>query len=73
MKDQLLPMTYEIELQPGEKLKLPQSLEENIGAGRWLVTVRPLDQPDLAVRDHTAFLSGCAPSDEGLYDDNSGR
>ncbi|GEM_PF-599532 len=69
MKDQLVEMTYEIELQPGEKLTLPRSLEESIGAGRWLLTVQPLGRPQQAIRDHTAFLNGYAPTDEGLYDD----
>ena len=73
MKDQLVEMTYEIELQPGEKLTLPRLLAESIGAGRWLLTVQPLGGPLPPVRDHTAFLNGYAPTDEGLYDDNQSR
>jgi hypothetical protein len=69
MKDQLVQMTYEIELRPGEKLTLPQSLQESVGPGRWLLTVRPINN----IRDHTAFLNGYDPADEGLYDDDPGR
>jgi len=29
----------------------------------------PDDESDEAVRDHSAFLDGYAPEDEGLYDD----
>jgi len=73
MKDHLVEMTYEIELQPGEKLTLPPSLENNVGPGRWLLTIQPLGRPLDAVRSHAAFLHGYAPSDEGLYDDDPGR
>ncbi len=72
MKDQLLQLTYEIELGPGEKLTLPRSAEENVGAGRWLLTIQPLDRA-IPIRDHSAFLNGYAPTDEGLYDADSGR
>ena len=34
MKDQLVRMTYEIELQPGEQLRLPEALVAGIGPGR---------------------------------------
>ena len=75
MKNELINLMYEIDLQPGEKLALPESLVNVVGAGRWLVTVRPLDQPDLSVpiRNHNAFLNSYAPEDEGLYDNNSAR
>jgi hypothetical protein len=71
MKDTLVKLTYEIELAPGEKLALPQALAESIGAGRWLITVRPLRTTARASppRLHRAFLSSYAPEDEGLYDD----
>jgi hypothetical protein len=72
MKDSPVKLTYEIELQPGEKFTLPQALADSIGAGRWLITVRPLRTP-ASPRAHRAFLSSYAPEDEGLYDDNPAR
>src|SRR5262245_56965395 len=57
------PVVCEIEIQEGEKLRLPESLVANIGPGRWIVSVQPA-----AVRDHSAFLNSYAPEDEGLYD-----
>lgn len=64
-------LTYEIELQPGEKLSLPPALIESVGPGRWVVTVQPAEKIETAhVRRHDAFLNGYAPEDEGLYDDN---
>lgn len=72
MKDQPLNLSYEIELQPGEKLTMPPALVASVGAGRWIVTVQPA-RPASAVRRHAAFLNGYAPEDEGLYDDDSSR
>jgi len=66
MKNSLVNLTYEIELEPGEKLTLPDSLIAHVNAGRWLITIRPLPIP---IRCHSAFLNGYAPEDEGLYDD----
>jgi hypothetical protein len=71
MKSNLVNLTYRVELNPGEKLLLPEALVESVGAGRWLITVQPL--PPAAMRDHRAFLNGYAPEDEGLYDDGPGR
>jgi hypothetical protein len=65
-KNSLVNLTYEIELEPGEKFTLPASLIEKVGAGRWLITIQPLAAP---IRSHSAFLSSYAPEDEGLYDD----
>jgi hypothetical protein len=64
MKTNVVNLTYEIELQPGEELTLPESLVKSLGAGRWTITVRPLPAP--RVRDHNAFLDSYAPEDEGL-------
>ena len=66
MKDQLVRMTYEIELQPGEQLRLPEALVAGIGPGRWRFTVQPVRRSP--ARSHAAFLNGYAPEDEGLYD-----
>ena len=71
MKSNVVSLTYEIELQPGEELTLPESLVKSLGAGRWLITVRPLPAPP--ARDHNAFLDSYAPEDEGLYDDDVGQ
>jgi hypothetical protein len=70
MRSGLVNLTYEIELQPGEKLTLPESLVESIGAGRWIITVQPFTSVSSSppIRSHTAFLNSYAPEDEGLYD-----
>jgi hypothetical protein len=72
MKDQALELKYQIELAPGEKLALPQSLIESVGPGRWMITVQPLPAGS-PTRDHSAFLRGYGPEDEGLYDDCAAR
>lgn len=71
MQSNLLNLTYEIELHPGEKLALPPTLVDAIGAGRWIVTIRPSETVNsvLPIRNHSAFLNSYAPEDEGLYDD----
>ncbi|MBL7183811.1 MAG: hypothetical protein ISS50_05110 [Anaerolineae bacterium] len=66
MKNSLVNLTYEIELEPGEKLTLPESLIAHVNAGRWLITIHPLPIP---TRSHSAFLNSYAPEDEGVYDD----
>ncbi len=68
MQGSPLELTCEVEVGPGEKLTLPNSLVENVGPGRWIITVQSLPS-DFAVRDHTAFLRTYGPEDEGLYDD----
>ncbi len=71
MNSKLMNLSYEIELQTGEKLSLPDVIVNSIGAGQWLITITPIStapQPE-PVRDHQAFLNGYAPEDEGLYDD----
>ncbi|MCE7987857.1 MAG: hypothetical protein DYG89_42370 [Caldilinea sp. CFX5] len=71
MQSNLLNLTYEIELQPGEKLTLPPTLADMIGAGGWVVTIRPSETITAVspVRNHSAFLNSYVPEDEGLYDD----
>jgi hypothetical protein len=69
MRSEVIELT--IELEPGEKLALPEPLNVSVGAGRWLITIRSVD--DEPVRVHSAFLNGYAPEDEGLYDDYSSR
>ena len=71
MQTKLVSLTYEVELQTGEKIILPDAIANNIGQGRWLITITPLptDSFQSLVRSHDAFLNGYAPEDEGLYDD----
>ena len=74
MKAQWLELTCEIELGEGERLSLPDSLAQQIGPGRWVITVQPAGRPgqSVALRDHSAFFNSYAPQDEGLYDDAAG-
>ncbi|ACB52191.1 hypothetical protein cce_2843 [Crocosphaera subtropica ATCC 51142] len=69
MKSSIINITYEIELQPGEKLTLPSSLVDKIGAGNWVITIQPKSMEMDTIRSHSAFLNGYSPEDEGLYDD----
>jgi hypothetical protein len=74
MKDSLINLTYEIELQPDEKITLPETVVNAVGPGRWLITIQPLPGSAVApVRSHHAFLTGYSPTDEGLYDDYPAR
>jgi hypothetical protein len=75
MNTRLVNLTYEIELQSGETLTLPDTIVNSIGAGRWLITIAPLteDAAKSATRSHNAFLNGYSSEDEGLYDDYSAR
>jgi hypothetical protein len=67
MQHQPLELTYQVDLGPGEKLALPDSLLNSVGPGRWIITVQSLP-PGSPVRNHAAFLRSYAPEDEGLYD-----
>jgi hypothetical protein len=71
MNDRVILLSYEVEVQPGEKLALPPALANSVGPGRWVITVRPACVASV-VRRHSAFLNGYAPEDEGLYDDLPG-
>ncbi|MCY2995859.1 MAG: hypothetical protein NTY19_49620 [Planctomycetota bacterium] len=68
-------LTCEIELQPGEKFRLPPALLDSVGPGHWLVTITPLSPiatPE-PIRSHTALLNSYVAEDEGLYDDYPAR
>ena len=71
MKNHLIQMTFEVDLETGEKLELPKNLIENLGAGKWLVTIQPKSFEQ--IRNHAAFLNSYAEADEGLYDDYPSR
>jgi hypothetical protein len=72
MNVRLVNLTYDIELQPGETLTLPDARLAGIGPGRWRMTLQPLTPgAPTPIRDHRAFLSGFSPEDEGLYDDQA--
>mgnify|MGYP003619701893 FL=1 len=75
MKANLLNLTYEVELKPGERLILPESLIVGIGEGRWVVTIQPVvtTEEHYVIRDHSAFLNSYVAEDDGLYDDDSAR
>ena len=73
MLNGMAELSCEIELRPGEKLSLPTALTERVGAGRWLVSVRPVREESGSIRSHDAFLESYDPADEGLYDDCSSR
>lgn len=75
MKADLVNLTYEIEVGPGEKLTLPDSLVESIGPGRWRLTIQAADDQEqvIPVRQHSAFLNSYIAEDEGLYDDYPAR
>ena len=72
MQHQPVELTYEVDLAPGERLALPDSLLNSVGPGRWIITVQALP-PGSPIRDHSAFLRGYASEDEGLYDDCAAR
>ena len=74
MKSSPIRLTYEIELDSDERLTLPESLLNQIGKGRWLITIEPYEEAyPLSIRDHTAFLNSYVREDEGLYDDCPSR
>ena len=63
-------MQFEIDLAPDEALALPDELAACIRGGKWILTLQPRSEfEDEVFRDHSAFLNGYAPEDEGLYDD----
>jgi hypothetical protein len=71
MSESFIDWTFTVELKPGEQLTLPPAIVEQVGPGRWIVTIRLCGdfsgpQP---IRRHDAFLSGYASEDEGLYID----
>lgn len=66
-------LSVDVEVLPGEHFTLPPTLAQSIGPGQWRITVEPITPGEQPIRDHSAFLSGYAAEDEGLYDDDSSR
>ncbi|HBI45123.1 MAG TPA: hypothetical protein DDY78_20035 [Planctomycetales bacterium] len=73
MSDAIRRLEVEVDLRPGEKLKLPQALVDSVGPGRWRIIAAPAEGAGAAVRRHDAFLAGYAVEDEGLYDGDASR
>jgi hypothetical protein len=73
MPSNINEVTYDVQLQPGEPLRLPIEAAQIVGPGHWLVSIRPADDSAQTglVRDHAAFLNSYAPEDDGLYDEYS--
>ena len=69
MEHQLINLICQIELKPGEKLTLPESIVNSLGSGRWLIAIEQQSTNSENIRSHDAFLNGYAPEDEGLYDE----
>ena len=71
MQTTLVNLAYEIQIEPGEKLILPQAIIDTLSPGRWMLMIRPLfdPAPNTPVRDHQSFLNSYVAEDEGLYDD----
>lgn len=39
MKNQLLKLAFEVEIEEGEQLNLPSSIVQGIGKGKWVITM----------------------------------
>jgi hypothetical protein len=71
MNSKLVNLTYEVQLQSGEALVLPDSITNSLSEGRWLVTIQPAESSSqISVpRSYDAFLNGYPSEDDNLYDD----
>ena len=77
MNPQLQVLTFEVTVEPGQRLTLPEEAVQELGAGRWLVSIQRSESLERSaesgvtavVRDHGAFLKSYADEDESLYDD----
>ena len=68
MKNQLLNLTFEVEVQQGKKLIIPDAVVEGVGEGKWTIAIQPSLSSSISL-SHDSFLSSYSPKDEGLYDD----
>jgi hypothetical protein len=75
MDTKVTEITFDVTLQPGEPLSIPESASQIVGPGHWVVSIRPADSATSqdSIRDHSAFLNSYSPEDEGLYNDYSSR
>jgi hypothetical protein len=62
-------VTYEVEVGPGECLRLPDDLAAQFPEGTWVLTITAKGTGDERFYDHEALLAGYSDDDEGLYDD----
>ena len=77
MNPQSQVLTFEVTVEPGQRLTLPEDAVQELGAGRWLVSIQRSESLERSaesgvktvVRDHGAFLKSYADEDESLYDD----
>ena len=70
MKSTARTMKFEIQLDPEEPLTLPAEVAACVRGGTWILTLEPkAEDDDEKYRDHSSFLAGYGPEDEGLYDD----
>jgi hypothetical protein len=67
MKSELVKLAFTVEIEEGEKLIIPDRIGQDIGKGKWLITIQP--DSSASIRTHDAFLNSYEPEDEGLYDD----
>jgi hypothetical protein len=64
MKNKLVNLTFEIEIQAGEKLTIHNTLAD----GKWLIIIQSNSITSIT-RSHNSFLNSYYSEDEGLYDD----
>jgi hypothetical protein len=52
-------VSYDVELQPGEILQLPESVAKRVGPGRWRIIIESIEEEKTpsSIRGHSAFLA----------------
>ena len=60
----------EIEVGPGECLRLPDDVAKQFAEGTWILSISAKDSFEEHSRDRSSFLSAYSEEDEGLYDDS---
>ena len=66
MKSELVKLAFTVEIEEGEKLIIPDSISQDIGKGKWLITIQPNSTE--SIRTHNAFLNSYSLEEERLYD-----
>jgi hypothetical protein len=69
MKATTQAATVEIEIGPGECLRLPDDLARQFSEGTWILSIRAKGLDAEHFRVHEGFFAGYSDEDEGLYDD----